>query len=72
MFDAVATAPLTLSNATIVTPEGLIEGTLRVDGGRIAGFATNRGEGVDLSGALPDPRHRRPAHRPCRDPCPPA
>lgn len=50
MFDAVATAPLTLSNATIVTPEGLIEGTLRVDGGRIAGFATNRGEGVDLSG----------------------
>lgn len=50
MFDAALSTPLTLSNATLVTPEGLVEAALRIEEGRIAGFSPSRGEGLDLSG----------------------
>jgi len=50
MFDTANPAPLTLSGATLVTPEGLVEAALRVEDGRIAGLSASRGEGVDLSG----------------------
>lgn len=50
MFDAALSAPLTLSHATLVTPEGLVEASLRIEDGRIAGLGPSRGEGLDLSG----------------------
>mgnify|MGYP000040918599 CR=1 FL=1 len=50
MFDAALSTPLTLSNATLVTPEGMVEAALRIEDGRIAGLSPSRGEGLDLSG----------------------
>lgn len=50
MLDAAISTSTTLSNATLVTPEGPIEAALRIEQGRIAGFAASRGEGIDLSG----------------------
>jgi alpha-D-ribose 1-methylphosphonate 5-triphosphate diphosphatase len=50
MFDAAPPGPLTLSGATLITPEGPVEGALRVEDGRIAGLAASRGEGLDLTG----------------------
>ena len=50
MFDATPAAPMTLSNATIVTPEGVVDATVRVEDGCIAGFSADRGEGLDLAG----------------------
>lgn len=50
MFDAALSTPLTLSNATLVTPEGMVEAALRIEDGRIAGLGASRGEGLDLSG----------------------
>jgi alpha-D-ribose 1-methylphosphonate 5-triphosphate diphosphatase len=50
MFDTIPPAPLTLSGATVVTPEGPIEAALRIEDGRIAGLAPSRGEGMALPG----------------------
>ena len=50
MFDTAVATPLTLSGATLITPEGPVEAALRVEAGRIAGIAASRGEGLDLSG----------------------
>jgi len=50
MFDQSSDRPTTLSGAQIVTPSGVVDGALRLDGGRIAGIATARGEGMDLTG----------------------
>ena len=72
MFDTAATAPLTLSGATVITPEGPVEAALRVEAGRIAGLAAARGEGLDLTGPFPDSRRGRPAHRPRGGACLPA
>lgn len=52
MFDTAAATPLTLSGATLITPEGPVEAALRVEAGRIAGLSASRGEGVDLSGHI--------------------
>ena len=50
MFDAHPPAALTLSHARIVTPRGIIEGALRIEEGRIAGFGAAT-DGHDLGGA---------------------
>lgn len=54
MLDATSAPPLTLSNARIVTPRGIVEGALRIDGGLIADIGPARGgrEGIDLGGAF--------------------
>ena len=52
------TAPVTIRNATLVTPDGLREGALRMEGGRIAALGdidANGGEGVDARGKLVAP-----------------
>ncbi|WP_416915599.1 MAG: alpha-D-ribose 1-methylphosphonate 5-triphosphate diphosphatase [Roseicyclus sp.] len=52
MFDAQPPSlPLTLRNARIVTPRGIVEGGLAIEDGRIAGI-TRAGDGVDLGGAF--------------------
>jgi alpha-D-ribose 1-methylphosphonate 5-triphosphate diphosphatase len=52
MFDAQPPSlPLTLRNARIVTPRGIVEGGLAIEDGRIAGM-TRAGDGVDLGGAF--------------------
>ena len=50
MFDHPTDRPLTLSGARIVTPDGLVEGALRIEAGRIAGIGRAQGEGIDLGG----------------------
>ena len=50
MFDSFQPGPTTLSGATIITPEGPIEAALRLENGCIAGLASSRGEGLDLTG----------------------
>ncbi|MFO7920138.1 MAG: alpha-D-ribose 1-methylphosphonate 5-triphosphate diphosphatase [Nioella sp.] len=52
MFDTAATTPLTLSGATLITPEGPVEAALRLEAGRIAGLSASRGEGLDLTGHI--------------------
>jgi len=51
MFDAPSTDALTLSNARIVTPDGITEGALAIAGGKIAGLSRTAG-GIDLRGAF--------------------
>ena len=51
MFDTHAPAPLTLSNARVVTPRGIHEGALTVEDGLIAGLSPAR-DGRDLGGAF--------------------
>ncbi|BDW84897.1 alpha-D-ribose 1-methylphosphonate 5-triphosphate diphosphatase [Roseicyclus marinus] len=52
MFDAQPPSlPLTLRNARIVMPRGIVEGGLAIEDGRIAGM-TRAGDGVDLGGAF--------------------
>lgn len=51
MFDAAQDRPLTLGRARIVTPRGITEGGLAIEGGRIAGL-TRAGDGIDLGGAF--------------------
>ncbi|MDG4650144.1 alpha-D-ribose 1-methylphosphonate 5-triphosphate diphosphatase [Roseibacterium sp. SDUM158017] len=51
MFDHTQTAAVTLSNARIVTPGGIVEGGLRIEEGRIAGLTRAAG-GRDLGGAF--------------------
>lgn len=51
MFDAPPSRPLSLTNARIVTPRGITEGGLAIEGGKIAGL-TRAGDGLDLGGAF--------------------
>ncbi|MBY6200929.1 alpha-D-ribose 1-methylphosphonate 5-triphosphate diphosphatase [Maritalea mobilis] len=51
MFDQADSATLTLGNARIVTPDGIVEGGLAIDGGRISGLTDAR-DGRDLAGAF--------------------
>jgi alpha-D-ribose 1-methylphosphonate 5-triphosphate diphosphatase len=51
MFDSRPTPSFTLSNARIVTPRGLLDGALAVEGGLIAGLTQAR-DGRDLGGAF--------------------
>ncbi|NKX44785.1 alpha-D-ribose 1-methylphosphonate 5-triphosphate diphosphatase [Roseicyclus persicicus] len=51
MFDAQLPPALTLSHARIVTPRGIVEGSLTIEGGRIAGLGRAR-DGIDLRGAF--------------------
>ena len=51
MFDVPPSCPLSLTNARIVTPRGITEGGLAVEGGLIAGL-TRAGDGIDLGGAF--------------------
>ena len=51
MFDAPPSRPLSLTNARIVTPRGITEGGLALEGGRIAGM-TRAADGIDLGGAF--------------------
>jgi alpha-D-ribose 1-methylphosphonate 5-triphosphate diphosphatase len=52
MFDAQPPSlPLTLRNARVVTPRGIVEGGLAIEEGRIAGM-TRAGDGLDLGGAF--------------------
>lgn len=51
MFDHSGDAAQTLSNARIVTPDGLFEGSLAIEDGRISGL-TQASDGRDLGGAF--------------------
>ncbi|MCU4653413.1 alpha-D-ribose 1-methylphosphonate 5-triphosphate diphosphatase [Roseibacterium sp. SDUM158016] len=51
MFDHPTLPDLTLRKARIVTPRGVVEGGLRIEGGRIAGL-TQASDGIDLGGAF--------------------
>ncbi|AHM04568.1 Metal-dependent hydrolase involved in phosphonate metabolism [Roseibacterium elongatum DSM 19469] len=51
MFDQADPALLTLSNARIVTPDGIVEGGLAIEAGRIAGLTRAAGD-RDLGGAF--------------------
>ena len=51
MRDTAPAPDLTLSDARIVTPGGVIEGALRIEGGRIAGIGAAR-DGLGLGGAF--------------------
>lgn len=51
MLDTTQTPDLTLSNARIVTPRGVVEGALKIEGGRIAGLGRAT-DGVGLGGAF--------------------
>jgi alpha-D-ribose 1-methylphosphonate 5-triphosphate diphosphatase len=51
MLDAHPATALTLSDARIVTPRGVVEGSLTLEGGRIAGIGRAR-DGLDLRGAF--------------------
>ena len=51
-------APVTITNARLVTPEGVREGSLRMEGGRIAALGdlpAGEGESVDARGRLLSP-----------------
>ncbi|MBL4556528.1 MAG: hypothetical protein JKP98_03015 [Rhodobacteraceae bacterium] len=50
MFDHGAQAAQVLSNARLVTPHGIVEGGVALDGNRIAGLTLAR-DGRDLDGA---------------------
>lgn len=52
MFDAPADRPVTLGNARIVTQDGLIDGALRIEAGRIAGIAPGLRGDTDLGGCF--------------------
>ncbi|EDL48169.1 dihydroorotase family protein [Erythrobacter sp. SD-21] len=52
------TAPVTICNATLVTPDGLLEGALRMEGGRITAlgdFNADGGNSIDARGKLVAP-----------------
>ena len=51
MLDTSQTPDLTLSNARIVTPRGVVDGALRIEGGHIAGIG-RASDGIDLGGAF--------------------
>ncbi|PWK58099.1 alpha-D-ribose 1-methylphosphonate 5-triphosphate diphosphatase [Roseicyclus mahoneyensis] len=51
MFDAPPAPALTLSNARIVTPSGIVDGSLALEDGRIAGLS-RASDGRDLGGAF--------------------
>jgi len=51
MFDTSPARTLTLSNARIVTPQGIRDGALTCEGGQIAGLSGAR-DGLDLGGAF--------------------
>ena len=51
MFDLKSADAVTLSNARIVTPRGIVDGALTLEGGRIAG-TSRAGDGIDLGGAF--------------------
>ena len=52
MFDAPANRPLLLSNATLVTPDGLVEGGVMIDDGKIAEIGATVTGGQDLTGQI--------------------
>lgn len=51
MFDAAPARPLTLTNARIVTPRGIVDGALGIEEGKIAGLS-RASDGIDLGGAF--------------------
>jgi len=52
MFDAPANRPLLLSNATLVTPDGLLEGGVMIDDGKVAEIGATVTGGQDLTGQI--------------------
>jgi hypothetical protein len=70
MFDT-EDAGFNLVGGRIVTPQGILDGTVAVEGGHIVAVSAGQragGSGLDMC-RLPDPRHRRLAHRSYRTPC---
>ena len=51
MLDTAHAPDLTLSDARIVTPLGVVEGALKIEGGMIAGMGRAR-DGLSLGGAF--------------------